>query len=89
MLQLPALVLSLLLASAYAAIFYVMAGRKLRDLFLFWTASVLGFSLGQVAADMLDSLPWTIGEVHIVEATVGALLLLFVANWLKPEEQEK
>jgi len=86
MLQLPGLILSLLLASAYAAVFYLVAGRRLRDLLLYWPAAVLGFSVGQVAAELLESLPWTIGEVHLVEASVGAFLLLLVANWLKRED---
>jgi hypothetical protein len=82
MLQQPALLLSLLLASAYAMAFYLLKGRGLRDLLFLWLASVVGFGSGQVAGQILDLVPWTIGEVHVVEGSFVALLFLVVARWL-------
>jgi len=89
MLQAPALVLSIAMASAYAAAFYLWRGRRLRDLFFFWLASIVGFAAGQVAGQMLDTIPWTIGQVHVIEATLVALTLLIVAAWLRQEEKAK
>jgi hypothetical protein len=89
MLQAPALALSVALASAYAAAFYLWRGRRLRDLLFFWLASVVGFAAGQVAGQMLDTIPWTIGQVHIIEATLVALTLLILAAWLRQEEKAK
>jgi hypothetical protein len=88
MLQAPALILSLILATAYAAAFHLWQGRSMRDLLFFWLAAIVGFASGQVAGYLLDLLPWTIGQVHIVEATLVALLFLFIARWLRQEKSE-
>ncbi len=45
MLQTPAIILSLVLASIYAAVFYVFFGRRLRDLLFFLLAAVVGLWL--------------------------------------------
>jgi hypothetical protein len=88
MLQLPALIVSLVLASAYAAGFYLWQGRSLRDLVFFWLAAVVGFAAGQVVGQLLDLIPLTIGQVHIVEATLLALLFLIMARWLIQQKKE-
>jgi hypothetical protein len=89
MLEAPALALSVGLASAYAAAFYLWRGRRLRDLLFFWLASTVGFAAGQLAGQILDTIPWTIGQVHVIEATLIALTLLIVAAWLRQEEKPK
>jgi hypothetical protein len=86
MVQPPALVLSLVLASIYAAGFHLWLGRNLRDLIFFWLAAVVGFASGQVVGQFLDLVPWTLGEVHIIEATVLAFLFLIIARWLRQEK---
>ncbi len=88
MLQTPALVLSLVLASAYAAGVYLWQGRGLRDLLFFWLAAVIGFAAGQVVGQVLNLVPWTIGQVHVVEATVLAFFFLIMARWLRQERKE-
>jgi hypothetical protein len=83
MLQTPAIFLSLLLASAYAALFHLLLGRKLRDLLFYWMAAVIGFASGQLVGQRLDLVSLTIGEVRIVEATIIALVFLVLARWLR------
>jgi len=85
MIQPPALLLSLVLASTYAAAFQLWKGRSLRDLLFFWPAALVGFAVGQLAGQILDFIPWTVGQVRIVEATLVAFLFLAVVNWLKQE----
>jgi hypothetical protein len=85
--QAPALIFSLLLASIYAAAFYLWQGHGLRDLLFFWLASAVGFVAGQVAGQLLNILPWTIGQIHIIEATLVALLFLLIARWLRQEKK--
>ena len=87
MLQTPALVLSLLLATSYAVVFYFFQGRGCRDLLFFWLASVVGFASGQLVGSQLNLFPWTIGQVRIVEATFVALLFLFLARWIRQEKK--
>ena len=72
----PGLLLGLLVSVGYAALFHLWRGRGLRDLFI--VASVLGFGVGQFVGAFTE-LPWLqIGEVHMVEATVGSWLALAV-----------
>jgi ABC-type uncharacterized transport system permease subunit len=87
MIQLPGLIVSLVLASAYAAGVYLWRGRRLRDLLFFWLAAVVGFAAGQVVGQLLDLIPWTIGQVHVIEATLLAFLFLFMARWLTQENK--
>jgi thiamine transporter ThiT len=87
MLQAPALILSLVLATAYAAAFHLWQGRSLRDLVFYWLAAVVGFASGQVAGYLLGLIPWTIGQVRIVEASLVAFLFLFIARWLRQEKR--
>jgi hypothetical protein len=88
MLQLPALIVSLVLASIYGAGFHLWQGHNLRDLAFFWLAAVVGFASGQVVGQKLDLIPWTIGQVHIVEATLLAFLFLIMARWLIQQKKE-
>jgi hypothetical protein len=87
MLQMPALILSLLLASGYALAFYLWRGRGLRDLLFFWLAATVGFASGQVVGEFWGFVPWTIGQVHVIEATLVALLFLGIAQWLRQDRK--
>jgi len=89
MLEAPGFALSVALASAYAAVFYLWRGRRPRDLFFFLLASAVGFAAGQIAGALLDTIPWTIGQVHVIEATLSAFTLLGVATWLRPVDKPK
>jgi hypothetical protein len=86
MIQTPAIFLSLILASVYAVVFHLLKGRTLRDLLFLWLAAVIGFAAGQVAGQMLNFIPWTIGEVRIVEGTLVSVLFLIVARWLMQDK---
>ncbi len=83
--QAPALLFSLLLATLYAALFHLIVGRRVRDLGFFWLAAVVGFSAGQLVGMQLRLVPWTIGEVRVVEGTIIAVLFLLLARWLRQE----
>jgi len=85
MIQTPALVLSLILATAYAVAFLLWLGRPLHQLPAYALASILGFAGGQLAGERINLLPWTVGEVHILEATTVAFLFLLIMLWLKRE----
>ena len=87
MLQMPALFLSLVLASLYAALFFLWQGRRLRDLVFFWLAALVGFASGHLVGTLWGFVPWTIGQVHILEATFVAILFLVIARWLGQEKK--
>lgn len=76
----PALLLSVVTALILAAVFHLLLGRTLRDLLLFMVASVVGFGIGQLAG-RLTPMQWlAVGDVHMLEGILCALLSLFVAR---------
>ena len=79
----PALVLSILIASAYGALFHVWKGETARDLLIYLVAGLVGFGLGQLAGNTLGLGVFMIGQVHVVEGSLMCWLVLFIAKWLK------
>jgi len=80
----PSLILSLIIASAYAAIFNLWQGGSAKDLLTYLVACWLGFAIGELVGDFLGLDILMIGEIHLLEGTIGSLVLLFLAKWLKP-----
>ena len=76
----PALVISVLLGVAYAAAFHFWRGRTVRDFFIYLATALLGFGAGQLIG-AFTQIGWLeIGEVHVVEATIGAWAALFAVH---------
>lgn len=79
----PPFALSLLLATIHALLFHLLWGRKVKELALFWVAAVLGFFLGQLAAEAAGFSFLLMGPVHPLEGSLGSWLFLFVAKRFK------
>jgi len=79
----PSLLFLLLLASINAVIFHLLLGKRIRELFLFWVAAVIGFTAGQLVAEALGLSFLTIGPLHLIEGTIGSWMGLFIAKRLK------
>ena len=79
----PSIVLSAMIASAYAALYNLLRQGSLRDLLLCLVAAWAGFALGQ-AAGYLIHLNWgMIGSIYVIEGTVFCWLVMLVMNWLR------
>ncbi len=79
----PALLLSAVVASAYAALYNLWRNGSPRDLLFCLIAAWAGFALGQVAGRLIQ-LNWgMIGSIYMVEGTLFTWLLLFLMNWLR------
>jgi len=85
MIQIPGLLISIALASSYAAAFYLLLGRRPRDLLFFWLAALVGFASGHLVGETWGFIPWTLGEVHIIEASVLTIAFLLLTRWLGQE----
>jgi hypothetical protein len=72
----PNVLVFLALGTAYALLFHLWRGRNIQQLILFWLVSILGFGLGYGLAGLLNVHVTLLGGVPVVEASVGALLLL-------------
>lgn len=76
----PSLLLSILASIGIASMFHLWRGRTVVDLAVFLVVSAVGFGVGQLAGTVVRIPLLQIGEIHVVEATVGALLALAIAN---------
>jgi hypothetical protein len=76
----PAILLAGMLSTAYGALFHLWRGGPLRRLALFVAAAWIGFAAGQVAGNLLAWDGAMLGEVHLVEATLGSLIALLIVN---------
>jgi hypothetical protein len=84
----PSLVLSVVVASLYAALYNLWRNGSPRDLLFCLVAAWAGFALGQ-AGGWLLGLGWgMIGTIYMAEGTLFAWLLLFLMNWLRMPRSE-
>lgn len=79
----PTWVMVMLLASIYTVLWRILFKDKERCLVSLWVISLLGFALGQMVGDLTASTRLLLGDVHLLEATVGSLLFLFIVSRLK------
>jgi hypothetical protein len=79
----PALALSIIIASAYGALFHVWKGETAKDLLIYLAAGLVGFGLGQLVGNTVGLGVFMIGQVHVVEASLICWFILFIAKWLK------
>jgi hypothetical protein len=84
----PSLVLSIVIASIYAALYNLWRNGSPRDLLFCLVAAWAGFALGQ-AGGWLIGLEWgMIGRIYMIEGTMFAWMLLFLMNWLRMPRRE-
>ncbi len=81
----PPLILSVILAVGYGALFHLWQGRTYRDLIVYMLAAGAGFALGQGIGVLFNSDWFRIGQVRIIEATLMAWFALLVMR-AKPEK---
>jgi CHASE2 domain-containing sensor protein len=79
----PLLALSLVVATLYAALFHLLRGRTMRDLLLYWAASLAGFAAGHLIAAALSWPDPLVGELHIAPASIACVSLMSFAQRLK------
>ena len=79
----PALLLSLLLIIGYAGLFHLWGGQRLRDLLFYLLAATIGFLVGHWIGALLQIPLPSIGELHIIEASLGAWLGLLIVYLLQ------
>jgi len=83
MVHIPLLVLSLVIATLYAALFHLLRGRTMRDLLLYWATAVVGFAAGHMIAAALSWPDPLVGELHIAPASIACVSLISFAQHLK------
>ncbi len=78
----PVLVLELLLAGYTAVGFGLVTGRPVRRLLYMLPAAFIGVLFGQLVAAQMRTPGLMVGDLHLLEAIVGAILMLLVVRRL-------
>jgi len=78
----PTLILGLILSTLYGALFHLWRGGNAGRLLLYLLLAWIGFWVGQFIGNLLNISIDTLGQLHIVSATLGSLVLLFIGYWL-------
>ncbi len=87
--SIPTLFLGLVLATLYGALFHLWRGGHVGRLVLYLILSLIGFWIGQFIGNLLSISFDTIGQLHVVSATLGSLIFLVVGYWLSLVQVEK
>lgn len=78
----PTIVFGFVVATFYGTVFHLISGGDARRLALFLVASWVGFALGHIAGDLFGINILDIGALHMLNATIGALLALVLVRIL-------
>jgi len=79
----PIMVLSPVIATLYAALFHLLCGKTMRDLWVTWLVAVVGFAVGQVLASAMGWTDLLIGELHLLAASAASWLSMAFARKVK------
>ncbi len=80
--SIPTLFLGLILSTLYGAIFHLWRGGNAGRLFLYLILAWVGFWIGHLIGNTLNVSFDLIGQLHIVLATLGSIVLLGIGYWL-------
>ncbi|MGI6208323.1 MAG: hypothetical protein ACOYEW_08905 [Anaerolineae bacterium] len=79
----PSLVFAFVLVTALAAAYHLIFARSLRQLAWLWLASLIGFALGQVVADVIPFALPRLGLLRPIEGALMSVLLMTVVKVLR------
>ena len=86
---LPTLLLALVIALLYGALYHLIRGGNGWRLLLYFGLSISGFALGQVIGMWLGWLLFMLGSLNLGMGTVGSAMFLFGGDWLSRIETKK
>ncbi len=86
--SIPTLFLGLILSTLYGALFHLWRGGNAGRLLLYLLLSWIGFWIGQLIGNLLDVSFDTVGQLHLVIATLGSLIFLAIGFWLSLVQSE-
>ena len=79
-LAVPALTLGFLMASVNVFLFHILAARPERSALYFWPFALVGFAAGHFVGLVLDVPLGMLGDVYWLTGSIGAWLILALAN---------
>lgn len=85
----PTLFLGFVLSTLYGALFHLWRGGNAGRVFLYLILAWIGFWIGQFLGNLINISFDTLGQLHIVSATLGSIVFLVVGYWLSLVQVEK
>ena len=82
----PTTVFGFIIATLFGAGFHLLVGGDARRLALFLLAGWGGFGLGQLISMMFSINIFNVGTLHIMSATLGAVIALVSAHLLTSDK---
>ncbi len=76
----PAIVFGLVIATLLAAAYHLLLGQSLRQLAVFWLASVAGFLAGHLLAGLLPVRLPQLGLLHPIEGALVSLAAMTIVR---------
>ena len=85
----PNITFAFILATLYGAAFHLIFGGDARRLAVFLLSGWMGFGLGQIVGMTFGIDVYNIGALHVVSATLGAIIALIAASFLTSKRLRK
>ena len=85
----PNITFAFILATLYGAAFHLIFGGDARRLAVFLLSGWMGFGLGQIVGMTFGIDVYNIGALHVVSATLGAIIALIAAGFLTSKRLRK
>ena len=87
--SIPTLFLGLILSTLYGALFHLWRGGNAGRLILYILLAWIGFWLGQLVGNLANVSFDTLGQLHLVVASLGSIIFLIVGYWLSLVQVER
>ena len=87
--SIPTLFLGLILSTLYGALFHLWRGGNAGRLILYILLAWIGFWLGQLIGNLANVSFDTLGQLHLVVASIGSIVFLIVGYWLSLVQVER
>ncbi len=87
--SIPTIVLGLILSTLYGALFHLWRGGNAGRLLLYLLLAWIGFWVGQFIGNYFSFTFDTLGQLHLVTASLGSLIFLAIGYWLSLVQVER
>ncbi|MGE5124366.1 MAG: hypothetical protein ACM3H7_07600 [Acidobacteriaceae bacterium] len=87
--SIPTLFLGVILSTLYGALFHLWRGGNAGRLILYILLAWIGFWLGQLLGNLANVSFDTLGQLHLVVASIGSIIFLVVGYWLSLVQVER
>ena len=87
--SIPTLFLGLILSTLYGALFHLWRGGNAGRLLLYLLLAWIGFWSGQFIGNYLNITFDTLGQLHLVTASLGSIFFLAIGYWLSLVQVDK